>query len=131
MSVPNPTMIANIAMRRQAALIEADAKAKVEVVRPGMRDVEVHSIHDGVVKSKHLKKGMSVRPYVHGEPRGAERVIKSVSRVGDGAKVLIECEAGFDPQERPAAYRWYCEALDGATVTRVVKTPALVPYMEV
>lgn len=130
-TTPSPAMFANLVAKKQAALVEPDAKAKVEIVRPGMRDVEVFSIHDGVVKAKHLKPGMSVRPYVHGEPRGAERVIKNVSRVGDGANVLIECESGFDPQERPAAYRWYCEALDGATVSRTVKTPALVPYQEV
>lgn len=128
MTVPNPTMLARLAATKQAAIVEVDSKAKV--VRPGLVNTETYSIHDGVVKSKHLKPGMVVRPWVHGEARGAERTIKGATRIGDGAMILIECETGFDPQERPAAYRWYCEALDGATVTHTVKTPALVPYEE-
>ena len=128
-TTPNPTMLARFAAQKQAALIEPDTKAKL--VRPGLVESEVQSIHDGVVKSKHLEPGMTVRPWVHGQARGAERTISKISRREDGAIILVECEAGFDPQERPAAYRWYCEALDGATVTKTVKTPALVPYQEV
>ena len=86
MSVPNPTMLAALAnKKRQAALVETNTKAKV--VRPGLVESQVHSIHDGVVKAKHLKPGMTVRPYLHGEPRGAERTIASVTRIGDGATV--------------------------------------------
>jgi hypothetical protein len=129
MTVPNPTMLARIAQQKQAAAIQPDAKAKV--VRPGTVAEQVTYIHDGVVKSKNLEPGMNVRPYVHGQPRGAERIVKSVERVGNGAMVKIEFVAGFDPQERAAAYRWYCEALDGATATRTVRKPALVPYLEV
>lgn len=131
MSVPNPMTIARIAQRKQAlaATVEPDGKAKL--VRPGFVPEQVQSIHDGVVKSKHLEPGMNVRPWVHGAARGAERVIKSIERVGNGSMVLITFVAGFDPQERAAAYRWYCEALDGATVTKTVRKPALVPYQEV
>lgn len=132
MSVPNPAMLARVVQRKaeaQAALIEPDGKAKV--VRPGLVAEQVQVIHDGVVKTKHLEPGMSVRPWIHGAPRGAERVISKVTRVEDGATWLVECESGFDPQEKAAAYRWYCEALDGATVTKTIRKHALVPYQEV
>jgi hypothetical protein len=126
-------MLARIAQQKQveaqAALIDADGKAKV--VRPGLVAEQVQVIHDGVVKTKHLMPGMSVRPWVYGAARGAERVISKVTRIEDGAMWTVECESGFDPQERPAAYRWYCEALDGATVTKTVRKPGLVPYQEV
>ena len=132
MTVPTPSMLATIAKRKQEALaaqVELDSKAKL--VRPGFVSEQVQFIHDGVVKSKHLEPGMSVRPWVHGAARGAERVIEKVERVGNGATWLITFQSGFDPQERPAAYRWYCEALDGATATRTVRKQALVAYEEV
>lgn len=128
MSVPNPTVLARLAQQRQAAQVEPDSKAKV--VRPGLVESTVQSIHDGVVKSKHLKAGMAVRPYVHGEARGSERIVKAVTKIGDGAMWHVEFESAHVDQEYKAAYRWYCEALDGATITRVVKTPGLVPYFE-
>lgn len=129
MSVPNPSTLARIVATKQAAVVEPDSKAKL--VRPGFVPEQVQSIHDGVVKSKNLEPGQSVRPWVHGAARGAERVVKSVEKVGNGSTVLIEFVSGFDPQERAAAYRWYCEALDGATVTKTVRKPALVAYQEV
>jgi len=128
MTVPNPTLLAQLAVKRQIAALEPDAKAKV--VRPGLVANEVHVIHDGVVKTKHLKPGMAVRPYLHGQPRGGERVVKTLTRIDDGATWHVEFESEHVAQDYKAAYRWYCEALDGATVSRTVKQPAFVPYQE-
>jgi len=127
MSTPNPTLLANLAKQRQVAQVDSDGKAKV--VRPGLVPTEVQSIHDGVIKTKHLEKGMTVRPFVKGQARGGKRVITSVVKVEGGAFWDVTDETGFT-QQFAAAYRWYCEALDGATVTRTVKTPAFVPYHE-
>lgn len=127
MSAPNPTILDNLAKRRQVAAVDPDSKAKV--VRPGRVNTQVSSIHDGIIKTKHLEQGLSVRPYVKGAARGGVRVIKSIARVEDGAFWDVTDEKDFT-QRFPAAYRWYCEALDGATVTKTVKTPAFVPYHE-
>lgn len=129
MSAPTPTMLANNASKRQVAAIDPNAKAKV--VRPGLIEVEVPYIHDGVIKTKHLVPGITVRPFLHGEPRGGERVIKSVTKVDDGAVWHIEFASAHVAQDYKAAYRWYCEAIDGATMTRKVRQPSLVPYVEV
>jgi hypothetical protein len=128
MSAPNPTMLAKVAQRRHAAEIDPNAKAKV--VRPGLVVVEVPYIHDGVIKTKHLVPGITVRPFLHGEPRGGERVIKSVTKIDDGATWHVEFASAHVDQDYKAAYRWYCEAIDGATMTRKVRQPALVPYQE-
>lgn len=128
MSAPNPTMIAKVAQRRHVAQIDPDAKAKV--VRPGVVEVEVPYIHDGVVKTKQLVPGITIRPYLHGQPRGGERVIKSVTKIDDGAMWHVEFASAHVAQDYKAAYRWYCEAIDGATMTRKVRQPALVPYVE-
>lgn len=129
-TVPNPLVLAQQAeARRQAAQVDAEAKAKV--VRPGLVETKVAVIHDGIVKTKHLEAGMVVRPYVHGAPRGGERTIKSAKRLGDGAQWHVEFESAHVDADYKAAYRWYCEALDGATVQRTVKAPGFVEYMEV
>lgn len=129
MSVPNPTVLARIAERKLAAAAVPTEKAKH--VRPGLVEQTVTEIHQGVVKSKHLEPGMEVQPMVHGTPRGSKRVVKKISRVGNGAMWLVEWATPHPDAEFKAAYRWYCEALDGATVTRTVKVPGLVPYQEV
>lgn len=128
MSAPNPTMLAKVAEKRHVAAIDPNAKAKV--VRPGLVEVEVPYIHDGVVKTKQLVPGITVRPHLHGQPRGGERVIKSVTKIDDGAMWHVEFESAHVAQDYKAAYRWYVEALDGATMTRKVRQPALVPYVE-
>lgn len=127
-TIPNPAVLARQAQARQAAALNPDEKAKV--VRPGLISNEVHVIHDGVFKTKHLTPGMAVRPYLHGQPRGGERVIKAVTRISDGAMWHVEFESLHVDQDYKAAYRWYCEAMDGATVTRTVKQPGFVPYQE-
>lgn len=130
MSIPNPTMLAHLAdKRRQVAQVDPGQKAKI--VRPGLVDTRTYSIHDGVFKTKHLKAGMIVRPYLHGQPRGGERIVKSVTKIEDGAMWHVEFESAHAAQDYKAAYRWYCEAMDGATVEHTVKTPGLVPYEEV
>lgn len=127
-TVPNPAMLAQIIKQRQAATLEPSEKAKI--VRPGLVEAEVHVIHDGVLKTKHLMTGMTVRPYLHGEPRGGERIVKSVTRIEDGAMWHVEFESAHVAQDYKAAYRWYCEAMDGAVVSRKVKKPAFVKYEE-
>lgn len=130
MSVPNPTILARQAtQRRLAADVAPDAKAKL--VRPGTTEVDVPYIHDGVVKTKHLEKGMAVRPFVHGQPRGSERVVESATKVDNGAFYAVEFQSAHPGQEYKAAYRWYCEALDGMPTSRTVRKAALVPYEEV
>lgn len=130
MSAPNPLMLAALTnKKRQAALVTPEAKAKV--VRPGLVDTEVHVIHDGVVKTKHLTPEMEVRPFLHGEPRGSLRTVKAVTKIEDGAQWHVEFSSAHVDQDYKAAYRWYCEALDGASVSRTIKAPGLVPYEEV
>jgi hypothetical protein len=128
MTTPNPTMLAAIAQRRQAALLDETAKAKI--VRPGRASREINVISDGVFKTKHLEPGMKVRPFVKGEPRGSERTIKSAKRLGNGAEWHIEFESAHPAANYKAAYRWYCQMMDGATITRTVSEPALVAYEE-
>ena len=121
--IPTPAALAH----RQVAVIEPDAKAKIEgPVRPGLVETTVSLTHDGVVKTKHLEEGMVVRPFVHGQPRGAERTIQSLTRIDDGA--FWDVDTGDMKQSYKAAYRWYCEALDGKPIQKTVKTPGFVPY---
>lgn len=110
--------------------------AKVEpadpgkLVRPGLVDEVLDVIHDGVVKTKHLKRGQRVRPYLHGAARGSERVVDKVERLDDGAMVRVSFASAHPTQEFKAAYRWYDESLDGATIQHVVKKPGFVSYQE-
>lgn len=130
MSVPNPLTIARQAeARRQAAALEEQAKAKV--VRPGLIEVTETYIHDGVVKSKNLRKGMVVQPYVHGKPRGSQRTVETVERKGNGAEYHVTFSSAHPEGDFKAAYRWYCPALDGATAHRTVRKPGFVDYQEV
>lgn len=129
MPVPTPAMLAKLAERRQVAALTPDDAAKI--VRPGLVEQEVHVIHDGVLKTKHLEPGMKVRPYLHGAPRGSERTVLYAQRLDDGAMWHVEFQSAHPAADYKAAYRWYCEALDGATVARFVKQPAFVAYQEV
>lgn len=130
MSVPNPAILARQAeQRRLAAEVAPSDKAKL--MRPGTAEVEVPYVHDGVVKTKHLEPGMVVRPFVHGQPRGSERTVKGRTKVDNGAFHDVEFESAHPGQQYKAAYRWYCEALDGMPTSRTVRKPALVPYEEV
>lgn len=127
-STPSPATLAHM-LQRKTALVEPEVKARL--VRPGLTETEVHFIHDGVVKTKHLKPGMVVRPFVHGKARGGEREVGEVKRIGNGATHHVSWTTPHPEGEWAAAYRWYCEALDGAPVTKTVRRPALVPYEEV
>lgn len=75
--------------------------------------------HDGVVKSKHLKKGQVVRAWnsEHG-PRGGERTVESIERLGDGAMVRVHWSSAHAPSEHKAAYRWFDAALAGTSLPK-------------
>ena len=99
------------------------------IVRPGMVKVlDEDLLHDGVVKAKHLKRGQRVKPYVHGEARGSERVIGNVERIQGGSMVKITYASPHAPEERKAAYRFFDETLVGTPV--VVRKPGFVAYSE-
>lgn len=100
------------------------------IVRPGMVEVLDESVpHDGVVKAKHLKRGQRVRPFVHGEARGSERIVGRVERIQGGAMVKITWASPHAPEERAASYRFFNEALVGTP--SLVRKPGFVAYQEV
>jgi hypothetical protein len=100
-------------------------------VRPGVRETVVVTQHDGVIKAKNAKPGMTVRAYLHGEPRGGERVIDTVERIDDGAMVRIAFASPHPVTEYKAAYRFFVEDLVGTEVKVVQHVPDLVPYEKV
>lgn len=124
------------------------------IVRPGT--VEVLSdteVHDGVVKAKTLQRGQRVRPWLHGEAKGSERVVDKVRslkpeeaadllnkagtlkepieakdlRAGD--YVYITWASAHVDEIRKAAYRFFDADLKGTPL--VVKQAALVAYEQV
>lgn len=131
-TIPTPMIFAN----RKAPLPEPPVIKVLAVVEPqdpgkvvtlGTRDDVVTTVHTGVVKTKHLKRGQRVRPFVHGEARGSERVVGKVTKIDDGAFWHVEWASAHPAQDYRAAYRWFDEALAGADVQHVVKVPAFVP----
>ena len=114
-----------------ADLDEATAAIPQDVkVRPGLKETVVVTKHDGIIKAKNAEKGQVVRAYLHGQPRGGERVIESVERIEDGAMVRIAFSSPHPTTDYKAAYRFYVAALDGVEVTAVDLVPTLVPYEE-
>lgn len=99
-------------------------------VRPGLQETVVVTQHDGVIKAKNAEKGQVVRAFLHGQPRGGERVIDTVERIEDGAMVRITFSSPHPTTDYKAAYRFYVSALDGVEVKVVEQVPALVPYEE-
>lgn len=80
--------------------------------------------HDGIVKAKHLEsvaKGLEVRAYLNGAPRGGVRVVESVERLGDGATVRITWSSAHAPSEHKAAYRWFVPSLVGTPIKPAAK----------
>jgi len=93
----------------------APAKFTGHVVRPAT--VTETSTHDGIVKAKHIKPGMVVRPFLHGKAVGKPRTVKSVEFLGENRdSVWVEFEADFEPQNYKPAYRWFVEALVGTPI---------------
>lgn len=119
---PNPLSVFGAAPRTQVAAV-LDPAGTAKIVRPGLIPTE----HDGVVKAKHLKDGQTVRAYLHGEPRGGERTVRTVNKIDDGAFVEIEWASGHPTATYKAAYRWHDAALAGT----IINQPALVTYQEV
>lgn len=95
-----------------------------KTVRPGI--VSELVVHDGVVKAKHLTPGMKVRAFLHGAPRGSERIVGTVERVNDGALVKITWASGQPDAEYKAAYRFFSEDLCGTTI--MVRRRGFVPF---
>lgn len=120
MSTPNPSIMARftkpVSAPTTAVVADVQPEQRAKIVRPG-------PTHDGVVKAKQLKEGMKVRAFLHGQPRGGERVVKSVEKIDDGAMVRVTFSSAHPPADYKAAYRFHCEAL--------VREPAFVAYEEV
>lgn len=131
-TIPSPATIA----RRVTKPVTPTTTERVAVevplegkVRPGTKPVVVGE-HDGVLKTKNLKSGMVVRAFLKGEPRGGERTIDRIKRLGDGSMYEVFFVGGNVPSaEYKAAYRWHAAELVGSDVTKHV--PALVTYEEV
>lgn len=132
-TIPSPSIMAKFKAPVTTQVVVADVQPidPGKIVRPGLVDQEYALEHDGVVKTKHLKKGQVVRAFAHGAPRGGERVVESIERLGDGATVLVTFSSPHPPAEYKAAYRWFDATLKGTTIRRTKKVPALVAYEEV
>ena len=138
MSAPTPAIFATRkkpvvpAAPQRPARISAtiDTTEPGTIVRPGLVPEIIESIHDGVVKSKHLERGQRVRPFVHGEARGSERIVANVERLQGGAVVRVTWASAHAPSEHKAAYRWFDESLVGVVVEHIVRKPGFVNYQE-
>lgn len=133
MSVPTPAIFAN----RKAPVVPAPPVTRViAAIEPtdpgkrvtlGVRDEVFTTVHDGVVKTKALQRGQRVRPWVHGEARGGERIVAKVTKIDDGTMWRVEWASAHPTQDYKAAYRWFDASLEGADVQHVRKVPAFVP----
>lgn len=134
MTVPNPSVMARLKAKPVVKAIVVDvtpSQPAKGLVRPGFETVVHIDAHDGVIKAKHVKKGMKVRAYVHGKPSGGERVVDTVERSKDGSMVTISFSSPHPTTEYKAAYRFFVQTLVGTPVERVTQVPALVAYEEV
>ena len=73
-------------------------------------------LHDGVVKTKHLRPGQRVRPCIYGVPRSSERTVESVTRLGDGSWCHVTFSSPHPAADFKAAYRWHDASLAGQTI---------------
>lgn len=96
------------------------------VVTLGSRTVEQVTVHDGVVRAKHLKPGQVVRAWLHDAPRGSEREVASVEPINDGSMVRITWATQHPVSEVKAAYRYHDAALEGTEVVKRVRQRAFV-----
>lgn len=134
-TTPNPSIMAKFvkAPAKHGVVIAADLSPADpgRTVRPGTRQEYTGETHDGVVKAKQLRKGMVVRSYLNGAPRGSVKVIEKVTRVKgtDGAMVLVTFSSAHAEVELKAAYRFHCAELEGTPVASDI--PAFVAYEEV
>ena len=129
MSTPSPSLMPKF--KAPAIIATTQVTEPAKIVRPGMREQVTAVQHDGVVKAKNLKKGQVVRAWLHGGPKGGERVVESVERIEDGAMVRVTFSSPHPTTDYKAAYRFYDASLVGTTVEHITKQPALVPYEEV
>ena len=130
--MPTNTTHSTESVQTTAVIVAEHDPSKPKRTRPGIVQQRVEVIHDGVIKAKQLEPGMMVKAYLHGSPKGGERVVGSVERVGDGATVMVTFSSPHPATEYAAAYRFHCEALVGSAVRhKVISLPALVPYEEV
>lgn len=67
--------------------------------------------HDGIVKTKNLKTGMTVRAWFNGEPHGGERTVATVEPAeADGSTWTVTFSSPHPTQTYKAAYRWEVQA---------------------
>lgn len=137
-TAPSPTTMPQFRTPdTQPVIADVSTDQSSKLVRPGVALVDVAGTHNGVIKAKHAEPGQEVRAWLHDQPRGGVRVIDTVTPLGEpgtpefGAEVEIVFASAHPVTVYKAAYRFYVEALDGATVTRKQSVPALVPYTEV
>jgi len=121
-----PTPAALVGLKRHASIAsttqiaaQVTETAPGKIVRPVQTAEAVNEIHDGVIKARQLKPGQTVRPYLHGSPRGSERVVETVTRVEDGAMVEITYSSPHPAAKVKAAYRFYDASLVGTVKTQV------------
>lgn len=96
----------------------------------GLVDEVVTTLHDGVVKTKHLERGQRVRAFVKGEPRGGERIVDTVTKIEDGEYWHVTFASPHPAMDYKAAYRWYDASLKGTEVPHLVKRQGFVPAFE-
>lgn len=131
-TAPSPFVMQRFAPKSPEPIVaHLDPAEPGSIVRPGLVDEVTEVEHDGIVKAKQVKKGMVVRAYLHGAPRGGERIVESVEVLDGGATVRVTFSSKHSTADYKAAYRFYVKALVGTTIRRTRKVPALVPYQEV
>lgn len=139
MTAPTPALLAALAKKPAAVparpvlprlAVDLEPAEPAKIVRPGTRKQIVEFVSDGVFKTKHLMVGQRVRPYVHGQPRGGERIVAKVERQNNGATYKVTWASGHGVTEHAAAYRWFDASMVGETLQRVVPVAALVAYEE-
>jgi len=85
--------------------------AKIKVIVAALPlDKPAKNFESGVVKAKHLRRGQIVRPFLHGEPKGSERVVDTVLRLGP--TVSITFSSPHPPVEVKAAYRYHDASIE-------------------
>jgi hypothetical protein len=127
MNNPSPMIMKNrpVAPKRPEVpqvVAKVDPAEPAKVVRPGL--ALTYGKHHGIVKTKQLQPGQRVRPFLHGEPRGGERIVETVTKLDDGAMVEITWASGHPTATYKAAYRWFDADLVGTPVAYVA--PAFV-----
>ena len=133
-TTPSPAMLARIKRTPvpQAEIVaDLAPQETAKIVRPGYKKVVTESVHDGIVKAKHLTPGQEVRAYLHGRAVGGVRTVANVERLDDGATIRVTFSSDHPVTAYKAAYRFFDASLEGSIVKHTKSVPALVAYEEV